>query len=92
MRALLLAYRGAERIVPQLVGQVSETGLPLAVAEFPWGQNVVLIEPIKNLRERLWYARATFEHGWSRPSRSLDDSDRNHVRASPYGLASVPGF
>jgi predicted nuclease of restriction endonuclease-like (RecB) superfamily len=66
MRALFLAYQGAEKIVPQLVGQISETGLPLAVAELPWGQNVVLLEQIKDLRERLWYARATFEHGWSR--------------------------
>ncbi len=66
MRALFLAYHGAEKIVPQLVGQISEAGLPLAVAELPWGQNVVLIEQIKDLRERLWYARATFEHGWSR--------------------------
>ena len=66
MRALFLAYQGAEKIVPQLVGQISETGLPLAVAELPWGQNVVLIEQIKDLRERLWYARATFDRGWSR--------------------------
>ena len=66
MRALFLAYQGAEKIVPQLVGQISESGLPMAIAELPWGQNVVLIEQIKDLRERLWYARATFEHGWSR--------------------------
>ncbi len=66
MRALFLAYQGVEKIVPQLVGQISETGLPLAVAELPWGQNVILIEQIKDLRERLWYARATFENGWSR--------------------------
>ena len=49
--ALFLAYRGAEKIVPQLVGQISETGLPMAVAELRWGQNVVLIEQIKDLRE-----------------------------------------
>ena len=66
MRDLFLAYQRAEKIVPQLVGQISGTGLPLAVAELSWGQNVVLIEQIKDLRERLWYARATFEHGWSR--------------------------
>jgi predicted nuclease of restriction endonuclease-like (RecB) superfamily len=66
MRALFLAYQGAEQIVPQLVGQITESGLPLSVAELPWGQNVVLVEQIKDLRERLWYARATFEHGWSR--------------------------
>ena len=37
MRALFLAYRGTEKIDPQLVGQVSETGLPLAMEELPWG-------------------------------------------------------
>jgi len=66
MRALFLAYQGAGQIVPQLVGQITQSGLPLAVAELPWGQNVVLVEQLKDLRERLWYARATFEHGWSR--------------------------
>ena len=53
MRALFLAYQGAEEIVPQLVGQISRAGLPLAVAELPWGQKAVLIEQIKDLRERL---------------------------------------
>jgi predicted nuclease of restriction endonuclease-like (RecB) superfamily len=66
MRAFYLAYQNAGQIVPQLVGQITEAGLPLAVAEIPWGHNVVLLEQIKDLRERLWYARATVEKGWSR--------------------------
>jgi len=32
----------------------------------PWGHNVILIDKIKNLSEREWYARAAIEHGWSR--------------------------
>jgi predicted nuclease of restriction endonuclease-like (RecB) superfamily len=63
MRAFYLAYQGVGEIVPQLVGQITEVGLPLTVAEIPWGHNVVLVEQVKDLRERLWYARATIEKG-----------------------------
>lgn len=54
MRAFYLAYRGDFQKLPQ------------AVAEIPWGHNVLLIERKKDLAERLWYARQTIENGWSR--------------------------
>ena len=66
MRAFYLAYQGLATIVPQLVGQFSEEGLPRVTSEIPWGHNVVLLERVKDPTERLWYARATVEHGWSR--------------------------
>jgi predicted nuclease of restriction endonuclease-like (RecB) superfamily len=66
MRAFYLTYQDAGQIVPQLVGQITEAGLPQALAGIPWGHNVVLVEQIKDLRERLWYARAAVEQGWSR--------------------------
>ena len=44
----------------------SEEILPQAVAEIPWGHNIVLLEKSKDVEQRLWYARATIEHGWSR--------------------------
>ena len=66
MRAFYLAYRDAGQVVPQLVGQSAADGLPQAAAEIPWGHNVVLIERVKDPAERLWYARAAVEHGWSR--------------------------
>jgi len=66
MRGLYLAYRDAPEIVPQLVGQLAESGLPLALAGLPWGHNVVLLEQLKDLKERLWYAQAVVENGWSR--------------------------
>ena len=51
------AFAGAwpeEVIVQQLVGQL------------PWGHNLVLLTRLKNSAQRLAYARAAIEHGWSR--------------------------
>jgi len=36
------------------------------VASLPWGHNIVLIQKVKEVDARLWYARAALEHGWSR--------------------------
>ena len=41
-------------IVQQTVGQI------------PWGHNVRLLDLVKTSEERLWYARAATENGWSR--------------------------
>ncbi|HEX2951941.1 MAG TPA: PDDEXK nuclease domain-containing protein [Armatimonadota bacterium] len=43
-----------------------ETILQQVVAKIPWGHNVRLLDAVKNPDERLWYARQTIEHGWSR--------------------------
>lgn len=40
--------------------------LPQAAAEIPWGHNIALFQKLKSRAERLWYARQTVEHGWSR--------------------------
>ena len=53
MRAFADAYP-EEAIVQQLVGQI------------PWGHNTALLDKVKAEEERLWYARKTVEHGWSR--------------------------
>jgi predicted nuclease of restriction endonuclease-like (RecB) superfamily len=37
-----------------------------AAALIPWFHNCILIDKLKDPEERLWYARATVEHGWSR--------------------------
>jgi predicted nuclease of restriction endonuclease-like (RecB) superfamily len=41
--------------------------LPQHVAEIPWGHNILLIEKIKDIGQRFWYAKNTMEYGWSRP-------------------------
>jgi predicted nuclease of restriction endonuclease-like (RecB) superfamily len=77
MRAFYLAYRSEivpqpvrqtsrRKKVPQAVGQTTEAGPPEPMANLPWGHNVLLIERIKDLAERLWYAAKALEHGWSR--------------------------
>lgn len=35
-------------------------------AQIPWGHNMVLLDRIKTTAERVGYARAALEHGWSR--------------------------
>lgn len=34
--------------------------------QIPWGHNMLLLDKIKSVKERLWYARKTIENGWSR--------------------------
>ena len=40
--------------------------VPQAVGRIPWGHNAVLLEQLKILKHRIWYAQKTIEHGWSR--------------------------
>jgi len=65
MRALYLSY--TREIAPHLpLPEVDGEILPQAVAEIPWGHNIVLLEKLRSPLDRLWYARKTVEHGWSR--------------------------
>lgn len=79
MRAFFIAWCGRDRnvqqaaaqadhrsIVQQPAAQLAETPLPQAAVQIPWFHNVVLIEKVKDPEQRLWYARQTIEHGWSR--------------------------
>jgi len=76
---------------PRPVAQLSDTAsLPVgsadseiwqrAVAQLPWTHNVILIQKVKDLTMRLWYARKAFEHGWSRDLLSLQIQSRAHER------------
>ena len=70
--------KGSSEIVPQAVAQLPAAvrnqlgaeldgrSLPGSVAAIPWGHNAILIEKIKDPILRLWYARKTIQHGWSR--------------------------
>lgn len=40
--------------------------LPPAVAVLPWTHNYILIEKIKEIDKRLWYAEKCMENGWSK--------------------------
>lgn len=53
MRAFAEAYHEKE-IVKQVVSQI------------PWGHNIRILQKVKKIEKRLWYARSAIENGWSR--------------------------
>lgn len=59
MRAFAEAWPTLDEVVQQPVGQL------------PWGQNLVLLTRLKSRDQRLAYAAAAVEHGWSRATLSL---------------------
>ena len=66
-RAIALQPAGklhGERL-SQLVTESAGAAIEL-VASLPWGHNLVLLQKLKELNARLWYARAALEYGWSR--------------------------
>jgi predicted nuclease of restriction endonuclease-like (RecB) superfamily len=66
MRAFYLAYTEEVKKLPRGVAEMDGENLPRPVAEIPWGHNSDLMDKVKDPRERLWYAKAAVEHGWSR--------------------------
>ena len=52
--------------VAQPVRQLAGTALPEVLAVVPWGHNIVLLQKLNDIAQRLWYAVKTIEHGWSR--------------------------
>ena len=68
-------------IVPQAVAQLPSTaGGSEAFVLIPWGHNMVLLEKVKEQSDRLWYARQTLEHGWSREMLSANIKSSAHTR------------
>ena len=80
-------------IVPQPVGQLALTKVPQPVAQLefdippepfaslPWGHNRLLLDRVKDPAARLWYARQTLVHGWSRPVLEVQIETKLHKRA-----------
>lgn len=61
-----------------------QTGAPTIVQELlariPWGHNVLLMEKIKELPTRLWYARQVIDQGWSRDTLASMIKGQAHAR------------
>jgi len=51
-----------------------------AVAQLPWAHNVILIQKLKDLPTRLWYARQAIAQGWSRDTLALMIKSHTHER------------
>ena len=67
-------------IVQQAVGQL-DAGPPEPLASLPWGHNILLLHKLKSRSDRLWYAQAAVEHGWSRAVLGVQIEQRAHLRA-----------
>jgi len=52
-----------------------------AVAQLPWGQNLLLLTKLKTRQEREWYADKAIEHGWSRNVMWHHISTHLHLRS-----------
>jgi predicted nuclease of restriction endonuclease-like (RecB) superfamily len=50
------------------------------VAQLPWAHNVILIQKLKDLPTRFWYARQTITQGWSRDTLALMIKSYAHKR------------
>ena len=53
--------------------------LQRVVGKLPWGQSIELLR-VKNAADRVWYAEAALEHGWSRPVLAAQIDTRLHER------------
>lgn len=58
MKAFFDAYAKSRTAVRQIEN--------LPIFSIPWGHNVILLEKIKGIEERLWYTQKAIENGWSR--------------------------
>lgn len=74
-----IVQQAVGQIVPQAVAQLDEPPEPLAL--LPWGTNILLIEKVKDPAVRLWYARKTLEHGWSRAVLTVQIETKLHERS-----------
>ena len=67
MRAFYKEYK----IVPPLVAQIDEIEHLGVLSQIPWSHNIILMEKISSIEERLWYAKKTVENRWGK--RALED-------------------
>jgi len=73
-----VAQIGPGEIVPQPVAQ---RHLPSEIVfGLSWAHNIILIQKIKDLPTRYWYARQALEQGWSRDTLIVQIKNRAHER------------
>jgi predicted nuclease of restriction endonuclease-like (RecB) superfamily len=55
------------------------------IAEVPWGQNILILQKVKDIKARLFYLAATLKNGWSRAVllHQIKADAYNHFLISP---------
>jgi predicted nuclease of restriction endonuclease-like (RecB) superfamily len=74
-----------------LIGELNPEQPPAILTAIPWGQNVLLLQKLKDPALRLWYAHKAIEHGWSRAV--LTHHIENHftsTKAKPLPIFNLP--
>ena len=66
MRAFYLAYTEEVTNLARPVQDSSASNAPIPVKQLPWGQNIELLQRLRDPVRRFWYAQEALEHGWSR--------------------------
>lgn len=64
--------------------------VPQAVAQIPWGHNILILEKIKEQERALWYVRKTAENGWSRNVLGLQIENQLYERQA--NLPKIDNF
>ncbi|MGN1053163.1 MAG: YhcG family protein, partial [Candidatus Scatosoma sp.] len=54
------------KYMEKFAAEYDEQFVQQAVAQIPWGHNVVLLDKISDAKIRKWYIKKTIENGWSR--------------------------
>ena len=67
------------KLVSQPVTQLDGPPEPLEL--LPWSTNLILLHKLKDSAARLWYARKTLEHGWSRAVLTVQIETRAQERS-----------
>lgn len=70
----------ASKRVAQPVRQLPLAQIPDEIASIPWGHNIALLEKLDDNPTRLWYARQTALHGWSRSVLVMQIETEAHKR------------
>lgn len=76
MRAFYLDYSMSRTPVRQFADIANASIL----SNLPWSHNVILMEKVSSLEERLWYAQKAIENGWSRNILAIQIDSHLHKR------------
>jgi predicted nuclease of restriction endonuclease-like (RecB) superfamily len=76
----MMAFYNEYKIVPPVAAQIDEIEHLGVLAQIPWSHNIILMEKLSNIKERIWYATKTVENRWGK--RALEDwiDRRIHTR------------
>ena len=68
---------------PAEIGPPAVAQLPIlqgTIVQLAWAHNVILLEKIKHLPTRLWYAQQAIAQGWTRDTLAVQIKNRAHER------------